>query len=268
MKSIGLCFGLLIAAVAIVVWVNPGSKGASSSEHGLVTTATESVAAPVKTVETKTAAVEANTVETAAVETAAVQDTGLKSTGQSNTGPTETKLVNAASNDDPLEPSPAPANRRAEPQVDPRTKGVVIKKSSAAARAKGEITFDDLKFNIEKDAKFSEDQLDDDVKSLDGLNVQLSGFILPTTLYSETNIQQFILVRDNQECCFGPGAALFDCVVVEMQDDHSTDFVTRPVTVYGKLKIDTEKYKYPGGKGPRGEASHFAIFRLEGQKVN
>ncbi|NND98194.1 MAG: DUF3299 domain-containing protein [Pirellulaceae bacterium] len=150
--------------------------------------------------------------------------------------------------------------------IDPRTKGVVIKKSSPAARAKGEITFDDLKFQIDKDAKFDDEMLDEDVKSLDGLKVKLRGYILPSTLFKETDIDQFVLVRDNQECCFGPGAALFDCVIVEMQGGKTTDFVTRPVTVHGELKIDTKKYKYPGGNGPRG-ASHFAIFRIEGQAV-
>ena len=153
-----------------------------------------------------------------------------------------------------------------EKSVDPRTRGVVIKKSSAAARAKGEITFDDLKFEIEKDAPFEDKMLDKDVKSLDGIKVKLSGYILPSTLFRETNIDQFVLVRDNQECCFGPGAALFDCVIIEMNPGKTTDFVTRPVTVHGKLKIDTKKYKYPGGKGPRG-ATHMAIFRIEGDAV-
>ena len=75
-----------------------------------------------------------------------------------------------------------------------------------------------------------------------------------------------MLVRDNQECCFGPGAALFDCVMVEMIPGNTTDFVTRPVTVEGKFLIDTESYKYPGGKGPKG-ASHLAVFKIAGEKV-
>ena len=108
--------------------------------------------------------------------------------------------------------------------------------------------------------------LTDDVKKLDGVKVKLRGYILPSTLFKETNIDQFVLVRDNQECCFGPGAALFDCVIVEMVPGKTTDFVTRPVTVEGKFKIDTEKYKYPVGVGPRG-ASHFAIFKIDGVNV-
>lgn len=140
------------------------------------------------------------------------------------------------------------------------------KEEAAARRAKGEINFDDLQFEIEKDQPFRDGMLNDQVKELDGKKVKLRGYILPSTLFKETNIEQFVLVRDNQECCFGPGAALFDCVIVEMVPGRTTDFVTRPVTVEGKFKIDTESYKYPGGVGPKG-ASHFAIFKIAGETV-
>ena len=140
------------------------------------------------------------------------------------------------------------------------------RKSSEARLAKGDINFDDLKFDIEKDEAFEEKQLNDRVKSLDGKKVKLRGYILPSTLFRMTNIDQFVLVRDNQECCFGPGAALFDCVMVKMVGGNTTDFVTRPVTVEGKFKIDTKSYQYPGGKGPTG-ASHLAVFQIDGVKV-
>jgi hypothetical protein len=152
-------------------------------------------------------------------------------------------------------------------EVDNRGRQVVEeRKSSESSLAKGEINFDDLKFEIEKDAAFTDSMLNETVKSLVGRKVKLRGYILPATLYKETNIEQFVLVRDNQECCFGPGAALFDCVMIKMVPGKTTDFVTRPVTVEGKFQINTEEYKYPGGKGPRG-ASHFAIFEIAGESV-
>ena len=143
---------------------------------------------------------------------------------------------------------------------------VESRKSSEAARAKGEINFDDLQFDIEKDQKFARDLLNEDVEGLHGKKVKLRGYILPATLFSEKGIKQFVLVRDNQECCFGPGAALYDCVMIEMVPGKTTDFVTRPVTVEGKFLIDTESYMYPGGKGPKG-ASHLAIFKIAGENV-
>lgn len=140
------------------------------------------------------------------------------------------------------------------------------KSSSDAAKAKGEINFDDLKFPIDKDQPFDDSMLIEDVQELAGRNVKLRGYILPATLFKETDIDQFVLVRDNQECCFGPGAALFDCVIVEMVPGKTTDFVTRPVTVEGKFNIDTKTYRYPDGAGPKG-ASHFAIFKIDGISV-
>lgn len=159
----------------------------------------------------------------------------------------------------------APAARRGSPVGETR-KPVEERKSSSAARARGEINFDDLKFELEKDAPFDEALLTDQIRQLEGTTVKLRGYILPSTLFSETNISQFVLVRDNQECCFGPGAALFDCVMVEMVPGKTTDFVTRPVTVEGKFVIDTDSYRYPPGLSPTG-ATHMAVFRIEGHSV-
>jgi len=126
-------------------------------------------------------------------------------------------------------------------------------------KAKGEISFDDLKFDILPDAPFDASMLTDEIRALDGKVVKLRGFILPSTLFRETNISEFVLVRDNQECCFGPGAALFDCVVVNLVGDTRTDFTTRPVTVTGTFKL--KEYKYPDDSG------HFAIFNMQGTSV-
>lgn len=133
------------------------------------------------------------------------------------------------------------------------------KRQRDAARARGEITFDDLKFDILPDAPFDAEKLTDEIRALDGKVVKLRGFILPSTLFRETNIDEFVLVRDNQECCFGPGAALYDCVVVNLQGKTRTDFTTRPVQVTGTFKL--KEYKYPDGSG------HFAIFNLLGTAV-
>ncbi len=157
-------------------------------------------------------------------------------------------------------------NRAAESQETLPAKGVEERRSSDSALAKCDINFDDLKFDLAKDAPFDSGLISDDLKQLDGRDVTLRGYILPSTLFSETNISQFVLVRDNQECCFGPGAALYDCVIVEMVEGNTTDFVTRPVTVAGKFVIDTESYRYPPDLSPNG-ATHMAIFRIEGMDV-
>jgi len=67
-----------------------------------------------------------------------------------------------------------------------------------------------------------------------------------------------VLVRDNLECCFGPGAALFDCIVVQMEAGRAISYTVRPVTVEGTFAVEELK----GADG-----THLAIFRMTGRKV-
>jgi len=143
---------------------------------------------------------------------------------------------------------------------------VELRQSSEAQLAKGEINFDDLKFDIEKDAPFDKSMWTDRLKKINGKKVKLRGYMLPASIYRESGIKQFVLVRDNQECCFGPGAALYDCVWVEMVGDADADFSVRPVTVEGKFILDAEKYRYPEGTAPDGQ-THMAVFRIEAVAV-
>lgn len=195
------------------------------------------------------------------VNNAANNNAASKSSGNVNSGSVDAKSDSAESKRDT-------ESKTEKGQADDGTSRPKIKprRSSAASRAKGEINFDDLVFDIEKDAPFKPEMITKDIKELVNKKVKLRGYILPSTLFRETNIDRFVLVRDNQECCFGPGAALFDCVIVEMVPGKTTDFVTRPVTVTGKFEIDTKTYKYPGGTSPSG-ASHMAIFRIKGEAV-
>lgn len=117
-------------------------------------------------------------------------------------------------------------------------------------------TFDDIKFDIEPDAPFDRELLTDTIRELDGGRIRIRGYILPTA--QSRGIKQFVLVRDNQECCFGPGAALYDCILVTMEPGESTEFSVRPVAVEGEFTVD-EFY------GPDG--SPLAIYRLTGEAV-
>lgn len=117
-------------------------------------------------------------------------------------------------------------------------------------------TFDDIKFDIEPDGAFDRSMLTDGIRELDGKSIRIRGYILPTA--QQRGIKQFVLVRDNQECCFGPGAALYDCILVTMQDDKTAEFSVRPVAVEGEFTID-EFY------GP--DDTPLAIYRLAGEKV-
>ncbi len=99
-----------------------------------------------------------------------------------------------------------------------------------------ETTFDDLKFPMEKTETFAESMLTDLVKSRFGRNIRLRGYMFPTN--RSKGLKQFVLVRDNQECCFGPGAALFDCVCVTMREGATAEFSTFPIAVEGEFRLD------------------------------
>jgi hypothetical protein len=119
-----------------------------------------------------------------------------------------------------------------------------------------EITFDDIKLDMKKGAPFSRGLLTERVTDLDGRRVRIRGYILPS--FQQSGLTQFVLVRDNQECCFGPGAALHDCVVVRMQPGRTADFSIRPVAVAGTFRVAELR-------GPDG--NHLAIYALEGESV-
>ncbi|HEV7281372.1 MAG TPA: hypothetical protein VGN57_14320 [Pirellulaceae bacterium] len=125
----------------------------------------------------------------------------------------------------------------------------------AADKAKA-ITFDDLAFEMEKGGDFERSMLTPEIEALDGKRVSIKGYMLPS--FQEDGIKNFVFVRDNLECCYGPGAALFDCTLVRMQGDATASFSIRPMTVEGIFRID--EYLGPDEK-------HLAIFRIDADKA-
>jgi hypothetical protein len=119
-----------------------------------------------------------------------------------------------------------------------------------------EISFDDIKLDMQKGDPFTRDLLPPRVTALERARVRIRGYILPS--FQQSGLTQFVLVRDNQECCFGPGAALHDCVVVRMRPGTSAEFSIRPVAVAGTFRV--EELRGPDGR-------HLAIYALDGEEV-
>ena len=119
-----------------------------------------------------------------------------------------------------------------------------------------EKTFDDIKFEIQPGDPFTRDMLTPKIEELDGKRIRIRGYILPTA--QKRGLKQFVLVRDNMECCFGPGAALYDCILVEMQSGNTAEFSVRPVAVTGDFAI--RELKLPDG-------THLAIYRMTAEAV-
>ena len=137
---------------------------------------------------------------------------------------------------------------------------VAAKSPTAASTSKPtgivDATFDDIKLDLEKDEPFADEKLTPEVEKFFGRRIRIRGYILPS--FQQSGITQFVLVRDNQECCFGPGAALFDCIVVDMLPGRSADYTVRPVTVEGEFTLNPILDI---------EGKHLAIYHLAAETV-
>ncbi len=81
-----------------------------------------------------------------------------------------------------------------------------------------------------------------EVRALEGKNIYLKGFMYPTGRpYALT---QFLLCKDNAQCCFGGQPALQDMIGVVMTRNQTTDHNPALMGVAGKLKINPH---YGGG---------------------
>lgn len=123
-------------------------------------------------------------------------------------------------------------------------------------RAGGAITFDDLKFDMEKGDRFDRSLLTDSINELAGKRLKLKGYIRPSI--RQKGLTKFIFVRDDKECCFGPGAALYDCVLVTLSKGEKSDYIPRPITVEGDFFL--KEYTGPNGKV-------WAIYRMRNGQI-
>jgi len=149
-----------------------------------------------------------------------------------------------------------PEPTASDPQSVPESAANAPPAPAAGTAAIREITFDDIKLEMQKGEPFTRDRLTPRVTDLERQRVRIRGYILPS--FQQSGLTQFVLVRDNQECCFGPGAALHDCVVVRMQPGQTAEFSIRPVAVEGRFRV--EELRGPDGR-------HLAIYALDGERV-
>lgn len=124
------------------------------------------------------------------------------------------------------------ATSAAQPKPRPGAKTKVLARAGDRSYDR---TFDDLRFEMTVGDKFKRSMLTKEIEALHGQKIRIRGYILPTP--QNHGIKQFVLVRDNQECCFGPGAALYDCILVEMKGGKSADFTIRPIAIEGDFEI-------------------------------
>jgi len=106
------------------------------------------------------------------------------------------------------------------------------------------VTYDDLDLlkvlNMEPVPLNAEEFLPDWLKKLNGEKVRLRGWMFPPL--STEGLPAFLFVRDNQICCFGREAKVYDKVRVTMKDGTTTDYIFgRPFDVIGTFHIESEE---------------------------
>lgn len=81
------------------------------------------------------------------------------------------------------------------------------------------------------------DYFPDWLKSLNGAHVRIRGYMRPG--FEAEDITEFLFVRDNGECCYGPIPKIYDMIAVELADGESTDLIEgTPFDVEGTFRIE------------------------------
>jgi len=119
-----------------------------------------------------------------------------------------------------------------------------------------DLTFDDLKFDIEVGEAFERSLLSEEVKALHNKEITLGGYMRPS--FTASGLKGFIFVRDDKECCFGPQAAIYDCVRVKLEKGTTSDYIVQPFKVRGKFYLKERE-------GPDGTI--WSIFNMRNAKV-
>ena len=182
---------------------------------------------------------------------------------------TLTTLIGCVGADDAPQTSPSPAPtenstaRRgavesSKDQIDKEGEDLKVR-PRLRHRADGvlDLTFDDLEFDIERDGDFEMSMLPEEITELKGKSIILRGFILDASVFSN-KFDKFVFVRDNNECCFGPGAFLYHNTQVELVEGTFATFTTRPVVVEGTF--DIRPFYGPGNKC-------FSVYHITANKV-
>ncbi len=143
-----------------------------------------------------------------------------------------------------------PSNQQTNEIVEPRDAG------SNKPLSVRNIRWEDLEFEIEPGEPFERAMLTEGIEALVGQTIRLRGFMLPTL--QRKGVKQFIFIRDDQKCCFGPGASIYHSVQIEMVEGATAAYTTKPVAITGQF--DIRPFVGPDDK-------HWAIYHVVATSV-
>lgn len=87
-----------------------------------------------------------------------------------------------------------------------------------------------------------------DIAALDGKKIFIRGYIRPDSITVSKGIDRFLLVRDNNQCCFGDISTIkyHDQIDVDMEGSRRVDYREGIIRMGGVLRVEPENL----GKGP------------------
>ncbi len=112
-----------------------------------------------------------------------------------------------------------------------------FRKEGKALRA----SFDDIDLlkvlNMDPVPMDAADHFPEWLNELNGKHVRIRGYMRPG--FELEGITQFLFVRDNGECCYGPLPKIYDMIAVELADGESSDLIEgTPFDVEGTFRIE------------------------------
>ena len=89
-----------------------------------------------------------------------------------------------------------------------------------------------------------------EIAALEGKKIFIKGYIRPDSIKVPRGIKEFLLVRDNNQCCFGDMSTVqfYDQVQVRMKGDLTVDYTPGLYRMGGTLSIE-ERNAAPGSPG-------------------
>jgi hypothetical protein len=104
-----------------------------------------------------------------------------------------------------------------------------------------DLTFDDLanyRYEYPEDGKtVKKDQIPAKILKLDGRRIAIKGFMIPLKNEGE-DVVEFVLVRNQNACCFGIVPAMNEWIHVKMDPEQVAPYaIDIPITVFGELAI-------------------------------
>jgi hypothetical protein len=90
-----------------------------------------------------------------------------------------------------------------------------------------------------------------EIKELEGKKIFIKGYIRQDSVPIMRGIDKFLLVRDNNQCCFGDLSKVkyYDQILVSMIGDHRVDYSQGVFRIGGVLHIEPQ-YAVPGAPRP------------------